>query len=93
MMLTNLFSHLVVLGLAGEIPTNTPAFQDFAQRRLLAEAQKAALAWRLDRALIQTNKITYFNAPPFPEGPTTEIVFESRYCFRTWRGGACSSAI
>jgi len=78
---------MVVLTLHGAIPTNTPAFQSYALQVMFTNAQVLASKWHLDENLIATNRITRFDATPYPEGFTASIIFEDRYIFGTERSG------
>lgn len=87
MIITNLLTNMVVLTLFGGIPTNSPAFKDYAFRLMLSNAEAIAAKWRLDSSIIMSNKITRFEANPFPHGPTAGIVFGDRYVFGIQDGG------
>jgi len=78
---------MVVLGRLYTIPTNTPAFQDYAFHTLFTNAQVAAAKWNLDRTLIVTNKVTTFWAKPHLHNLTASVMFNERYVFGT--DGGC----
>lgn len=81
MIITNLLTNMVVLGLSGQIPTNTPAFQVYARVAMFVNAQDASSRWGLDQGLIATNRITRFSAVPYPKGYSASIEFSGRYEF------------
>jgi hypothetical protein len=81
MIITNLLTNMVVLTFWGTVPTNTPAFQDYALQLVLTNSQVIAAQLQLDQEAIRTNKITYFHAVPRPEGPDATVVFDKRYFF------------
>jgi hypothetical protein len=68
MIITNLLTNMMIVGLSGSIPTNTPAYQQCALQVMIAEAQGAAQKWNLETALISSNKVTYFEVTPYPRG-------------------------
>jgi hypothetical protein len=88
MIITNLLANIVALSVSGAIPAEGPAFQEYARRAMLTNAQAAACHWRLDTNLIVADKVTFFEAIPFPEGPTVSIIFDGRYVFRTDQGSS-----
>ena len=81
MIITNLFTNMIVLGLSGEIPTNTPAFQAYVRSAMFSNAQSVASQWRLDPELMVTNRITQFSAGPYPERYSAAMEFSGRYSF------------
>ncbi len=81
MVITNLLTNMLVLALSGEVPSNTPAFQDHASGAMFTNAQRAAREWRLDESLIATNQITAFQSTPYADGYSATIVFFDRYLF------------
>src|SRR5437867_7767673 len=86
MIITNLLLNMVVLTVHGAIPTNTPAFQQYAFELLLTNAQATAAKWCLDQSLVTAKNVTWFEAVAYPHGPTATMVFGNRYLFRTWDG-------
>ncbi len=69
------------------IPTNTAAFQDYAFKTVLEQANQVARAWNLDISLpIQTNGITRFIARPRVNGVSAGIDVERRYGFGVGNG-------
>lgn len=81
MIITNLLTNMVVLLTANVVPTNTPAFQEYAVRTMLTNAQFVAARWSLDMRLMASNEITHVTAVPTPVGLRGEICFGERYAF------------
>ncbi len=81
MIVTNLLTNMIVLTLSGVIPTNTPAFKEYAFNTIMTNAQALALKWHLNDSLIASNKVTHFDATPHPEGLSAGITFDDRYIF------------
>jgi len=75
---------MVVLTLQGTIPTNTPAFQEYAFNEMFGQASNMIVSWNLDSPQpITTNTITTFHAVPSFHSPKGEIIFGDRFWF-TW---------
>jgi len=81
--MTNLLANIIVLTSLNLIPTNTPAFQNYALHTMLTNVEVLVAQWGLDmRQPIKTNTVTHFQASPQPEGIRGNIVFNNRYLFR-----------
>jgi hypothetical protein len=48
MIITNLLANMVVLTLHSTIPTNTPAFQEYAFREMFGQSSNMIVSWNLD---------------------------------------------
>jgi hypothetical protein len=84
MIITNLLANMVVLTLQGTIPTNTPAFQEFAFREMFNQATYMMTKWNLDLPRpITTNMVTAFQAKPNSKWAQGYIEFSNRFTF-TW---------
>jgi hypothetical protein len=87
MTVTNLLTNMVVLTLQwpyispGDVPTNTPAFQNYALHVMFTNAQDLAAKLNLDTNLIATNKVTEFEALATVFGVRGDITFAGRYNF------------
>ena len=69
------------------IPTNTPAFRDYALKTVIQQADLVAGAWKLGIHLpIETNHITRFIARPRLNGVSAGINVERRYGFGVGNG-------
>lgn len=82
MFYTNLLANMVVLTLHGTIPTNTPAFQEYAFSAMYERASVMASNW--DLALpkpISTKMVTHFVAEPTQSGIKASIEFSNRFVF------------
>ena len=88
MLITNLLANMVVLANAGEIPTNTAAFQQYAFQAMFNRAAPLIEAWRLEMPHpVETNMVTEFNAQASPVGLSGCLVFSNRYRFAWQTGG------
>jgi hypothetical protein len=87
MIITNLLTNMIVLTVSGGIPTNTPAFRDYAFQVMFTNAQSLAARWHLDQNQTTSNNVTVFSATPEPAGMTASIVFGNRYVFGASAGG------
>ena len=87
MIITNLLTNMIVLTLHSTIPTNTPAFQDYAFHEMFGQASNMIVGWNLDLPHpITTNMVTEFHAEAEPNGwPKGSIIFSNRFWF-SWRG-------
>jgi len=87
MIITNLLTNMIVVAMqgVGVIPTNTPAFQEYALHTMLTNAEALAVAWHLDETCITTNKIIHFVAIPCVSGFGGTIEFD-RYGFEYHNG-------
>ena len=82
MIFTNLLTNMVVLTLHNTIPTNTPAFQEYAFREMFSQASNMIVSWNLDLPRpITTNMVTDFHAAADSLGPEGIIVFSNRFVF------------
>ena len=86
MIITNLLTNMVVLGLFDQIPTNTPAFQAYVRSAMISNVQHVASQWRLNSELMRTNRVTQFVAHAYPEGYGAMIEFSCRYMFDVDKG-------
>jgi hypothetical protein len=78
---------MVVLGLANVIPTNTPAFQEYALHTMITNAESVASQWNLDvKRPFTTNLVTYNGLKPHPLGISGAIVLVNRFAFRALYG-------
>jgi hypothetical protein len=77
---------MVVLTLAGKIPTNTTAFQEFASDLLATKAQAVADPLGLPAGSMQRQKITQLEVVPGSRGPTAYAMFDKRYLFKIYNG-------
>src|SRR5580698_1619943 len=86
MTITNLLTNMVALALhfpavSLDIPTNTPAFKDYAFQVMLTNAETLAAKFNLDTNLVVSNKVTEFYAVPTVFGIRGGITFAGRYGF------------
>jgi hypothetical protein len=72
-MVTNLLANMTVLVLGGTIPTNTPAFQEYARKVMFTNSQTIVTKWHIAERVFTTNNITGFWATPYPEGVNNHI--------------------
>jgi hypothetical protein len=64
------------------IPTNTPAFMEYALDTVLAKANLVARAWELEIPMpIQSNHVTWQFLRPKPEGASAGVQIHNRYGF------------
>jgi hypothetical protein len=90
MIFTNLVAGMVLLSQINRIPTNTPAFQEYAFRECFKQAASVASNMNLDLPHpITTNMVTHFEAYPNPSGAWASIIFNNRFCFG-WDNGCYS---
>jgi hypothetical protein len=84
MIFTNLLANMVVLTLQNTIPTNTPAFQEYAFHEMFSQSSNMIVSWNLDLPRpITTNTVTAFHAVPTSRSPKGEIILGDRFWF-TW---------
>jgi hypothetical protein len=82
MIITNLLTNMVVLTLYGNyIPTNTPAFQQYAFQVMFTNAQSLAARWQLDQSKVSTNDLTRLTIRPQPKQIGATMEFGERYGF------------
>jgi hypothetical protein len=80
---------MVVLTLQGTIPTNTPAFQEYATREMFGQASNMIVCWNLDLPRpLTTNAVTKFLAEPSSIEPQGLINFSNRFVFSWLNKGA-----
>jgi hypothetical protein len=89
MIITNLLANMVVLTLHSTIPTNTPAFQEYAFREMFSQSSNMIVSWNLDLPRpITTNMVTDFHADADRLGPQGLITFSNRFIFSWLYSGA-----
>jgi hypothetical protein len=88
MIFTNLLANLVVLSAQGQIQTNTPAFQEYAFRKMFERASNMLTVWNEDIPRpITTNMVTSFDVVGTPFGLSGDMVFSQRFYFNWIQGG------
>ena len=87
MLTTNLLTNIVLLGWGNLIPTNTPAFDDYAFQEMFSRTTWMMTNWHLDiKAPITTNAVTSFHANAYPAGIGGTVIFDNRFIFSTEQG-------
>ena len=85
MIITNLLTNMVVVGLTGLFPTDystIPAFREYVFNATFQQASNMIVAWNLDLPRpITTNMITKFITRPHLDGPNCTMVFSNRFTF------------
>jgi hypothetical protein len=79
---TNLLTNMVVLTMQGfgMLPTNTPAFEEYALHTMVTNAEAIAIKWNLDAKYMSTNNIIY-ELEPGAAGIWGYVLFGNRYRF------------
>jgi hypothetical protein len=63
MIIINLLTNMIVLTLQSTIPTNTPAFREYAFHEMFSHASTMVVGWNLELPRpITTNMVTDFHS-------------------------------
>jgi len=91
MIITNLLTNMVVVGMTGYFPTNysaMPVYREYAFHAMFQQASNLVVNWNLDLPRpITTNMVTTFSTTPFVEGPNGFLIFSNRFLFSWDQGG------
>jgi len=72
---------MVVLAIGGAITNKSPVFDQYAHDLMVSNAQMLAAAWHLEKRLIAADRVTAFQATPYPDGIKLSATFANRYDF------------
>jgi hypothetical protein len=85
--ITNLLTNMVIVGVLNSLSTNTPKFQEYAFNSMFHQASNMIANWNLDLPRpITTNMVTRFIAKPSVSGYTGTLIFSNRFSFGWDRG-------